>query len=86
MPNRWVNISHHPFKAGERDASLIVLEDTTEQKLDRELQKESHKLRGEILENLPDAILLLDRDLRIQWVNDTVTKFFGGISFLVKTL
>ena len=66
-----VNASVHRGPDGEVDWIDGVLEDITERKQAQETLRVSEERYRTLAESSPDAIFILDRDIRVQYVNST---------------
>ncbi|MFW5739255.1 MAG: PAS domain S-box protein [Myxococcota bacterium] len=75
----WAWLSTSPWtEGGEFIGALAMVTDVTERKRDRERLERSEKRYHELLESLPDAVFILDRQWRHVLVNEAATSFTGN--------
>ncbi|MBN1910862.1 MAG: PAS domain S-box protein [Pirellulales bacterium] len=70
-----VNLSFLPDEDGTRRVLIGIVEDITDGKLAQQALKESEKTLRGLIENIPDNVLMIDRQLNIQYANRGTAQF-----------
>ncbi|MCD6454664.1 MAG: PAS domain S-box protein, partial [Candidatus Aminicenantes bacterium] len=70
-------VSLNKFSVGDKSYLLAVVRDITEWKMDKETIKRNQEFLQSVLESIQDGISVLDKNLNILFVNNTMKKWYA---------
>ena len=74
---KWVEISAVAIGWEGRPATLNFLTDITTRKIAEESLKESEEFNRELVENMPDMVIVYGHDRKVRYTNPAVTRMLG---------
>ena len=72
----WINIRFSPFVSRGAPHLLIMVTDETETQRAQEALRASEERYRALAESSPDAIFILDREIKVQYVNSAATRLW----------
>ncbi|MCX6698596.1 MAG: PAS domain S-box protein [Methanomicrobiales archaeon] len=74
---KWVEISAVAIDWEGRPATLNFLTDITTRKITEEALQESEEFNRELVENMPDMVIVYGHDRKVRYMNPAVTRMLG---------
>ncbi|MGM0642376.1 MAG: PAS domain S-box protein [Thermodesulfobacteriota bacterium] len=76
--NRWFRVNITGFSLGDSIRVVVSHENITELKQAEKEQADSENQLKAIIESVPDAMCMIDREMNVIWINEIGRKLFGN--------